>query len=117
MNCDGVNDDNSTDALRAVDLAERVADGDLTISAIPGSLQERVKSIIAEAGLDRKVAASLRQARINQLVAAEDAELAIEGIKLSQKEDGVGVPNTAVQMNMYRDGPPPEALDLYAEED
>lgn len=92
-----------SEVVEAMEAGEEVA----TLSE-PLAVQKRVREIIAAGELDKVMEAKLRKARIVALMAAEDPEVAVDGIKLSQKENGIG--NAPPIMQQFNMGEPPPKM-------
>lgn len=114
MRFDGVND-KSVVAQRAQEVVEAMEAGEeVARVSEPLAVKVRVNEIIAAGELDKAMEEKLRKARIVTLMAAEDPEVAVEGIKLSQKENGIG--NAPPIMQQFNLGEPPPKMARLMEE-
>ena len=110
MSEDGVLAKRVTEVVRAMEDGEEVA-----LREEPLAVRAAVKRIIEEGELDKVTEEKLRRARIVALMAAEDVGVAVEGIKLSQKEHGVG--NAPAVMQQFNFQETPEKMARLMEEE
>jgi hypothetical protein len=107
--------DNNVLAKRVSEVVESLESGEkVALREEPFFVRRKVASIIEAGEITKAEEEKLRRARIVTLMVNDDPETAVEGIKLSQKEHGVG--NVPPVMQQFNFGETPEKMARLMEE-